>query len=283
LVVKVFVVFVLLFAVHPNFVTLEDRVMGSSVASNEHEILHLNIMHVPIFRPLRWLRLGWADLRRSWGGSLGYGALILAFGWTLLIFCATHPYLVAAAITGFLLVGPLMSAGLCEISRRYSLGLSASFDDSLEGFARNRVALFEFGAILAGCAAVWFVVSAVLLGSVFDIAAPDIRETLYRGFLDSANRSQVLAYIAVGGVLAASVFAVSVVAIPLIVDRHASAGQAMWASVRVVFSNLPAMIVWSGLILVLTGIGYASLLLGLLFIAPLLGHATWYVYKDTIE
>jgi len=257
--------------------------MGSSVASNEHEVLHLNIVHVPVFRPLSWLRRGWADLRRTTGGSFGYGALILAFGWTLLVFCGTHPYFIAAAISGFLLVGPLMSAGLCEISRRYSLGLTADFDDSLDGFIRNRAPLFEFGVIMAICAAVWFAISAVLLGSVFDIASPDMRETLYRGFLDSANRSQVLAYVAVGGLLAASVFAVSVVAIPLIVDRHASAAQAMRASVRVVLSNIPAMIVWSGLILVLTVIGYATLLLGLLFIAPLLGHATWYAYKDTIE
>ena len=53
--------------------------------------------------------------------SLGYGALIVALGWTLLVFCGTHPYFIAAAISGFLLVGPLMSAGFCEISRRYSL------------------------------------------------------------------------------------------------------------------------------------------------------------------
>ena len=98
-----------------------------------------------------------------------------------------------------------------------------------------------------------------------------MRETLYRGFIDSANRSQVLAYVAVGGVLAASVFAVSVVAIPLIIDRHATAGEAMRASVKAVFTNIPAMIVWSALILILTIIGYAPLLGGLLIIAPLFG------------
>jgi uncharacterized membrane protein len=176
-----------------------------------------------------------------------------------------------------------MSAGLCEISRRYSLGQSATFDDSLEGFTRNSSALIEFGAILAVCAALWFGISALLLGTVFHIGAPDIGETLYRGFLDSTNRSQVLAYIVIGGVLATWVFAVSVVSIPLIIDRHASAGQAMRASVNVVFHNIPAMIVWSALILVLTIIGYATLLAGLLFIAPLLGHATWHAYKGMIR
>lgn len=257
--------------------------MGTTLVSGRDRILHLDVIRVPVYRPFAWLRDGWLDMRRHWGTSLGYGALIVGLGWTLLIFCGTHPYFVAAAISGFLLVGPLMSAGFCEMSRRYSLGEPANFDDSLNGFGRNAPALFEFGVILAICAAVWFGLSAVLLGTVFHIAAPDISETLYRGFLDATNRSQVLAYIVIGGLLATAVFSVSVVAIPLMIDRHATAAQAMRASVNVVFRNIPAMIVWSALILMLTIIGYAPLLAGLLVIAPLLGHATWHAYKSMIR
>src|ERR1700733_1063572 len=257
--------------------------MGTTLVSGQDRSLHLEVLHVPFYRPLLWVGRGWRDMRKSWGASLGYGALIVAPGWTLLVFCATHLSFVAAAVTGFLLVGPAMSAGLCEMSRRYSLGQPANFDDSLEGFKRNAPALFEFGVILAICAAVWFGISAVLLGTVFHIAAPDISETLYRGFLDSTNRSQVMAYIVVGGALATGVFAVSVVAIPLIIDRHATAGQAITTSLNAVFHNIPAMIVWSALILLATIIGYVPLLCGLLVIAPLLGHATWHAYKGMIR
>lgn len=256
--------------------------MDSTLVSGSHRLLHLELQHVAWYRPFAWLGRGWNDMRKHWGASLGYGALIVALGWTLLVFCGTHPYFVAAAITGFLLVGPAMSAGLCEMSRRYSMGLGASFDDSLEGFARNTPALVEFGGVLAVCALAWFAISAVLLGTVFHIETPSVRETLYIGFLDSTNRSQVLAYVAVGGLLALGVFLVSVIAIPLIIDRHASAGQAMRASVRVVFANIPAMILWSALIVTLTAIGYAPLLGGLLIIAPWLGHATWHAYRDMI-
>jgi uncharacterized membrane protein len=257
--------------------------MGTTLVGGEDQILHLDILRIPAYRPFLWLWNGWQDMRKHWGASLGYGGLTVALGWTLLVFCGTHPYLVAAAITGFLLVGPLMSAGLCEMSRRYSLGQSANFDDSLEGFARNAPALFEFGVILAICAVVWFGVSALLLGTVFHIVTPDVRETLYIGFLDSTNRSQVLAYVVIGGLLATAVFAVSVVAIPLIIDRHASAAQAMRASVGAVLRNVPAMMLWSALILVLTVIGFAPLLAGLLIVAPWLGHATWHAYKDMIR
>jgi uncharacterized membrane protein len=69
-----------------------------------------------------------------------------------------------------------------------------------------------------------------------------------------------------------------VVAIPLIVDRNASAAQAMRASIKATFRNIPAVIVWSALILSLTIIGYAPLLAGMLIITPLLGHATWHAY-----
>jgi uncharacterized membrane protein len=257
--------------------------MGTTIVAGDDRNFHLDIQHVSIFRPFVWLGLGWRDLRRNRGASLGYGALIVAVGWTLLIFCATHPYFVAAAITGFLLVGPAMSAGLCEMSRRHSLGESANFDDSLEGFKRNTSGLTEFGVILAICAAVWFGISAVLLDSVFHIAAPSVSETLYRGFIDSANRSQVIAYVAVGGLLAAAVFAVSVVSIPLMIDRQATAAQAMRTSVRVAIANIPAMIVWSALITILTVIGYAPLLGGLLIVAPLLGHATWHAYRELVR
>lgn len=257
--------------------------MATTLVSGNVPTLHLEITRVPTHRPFLWILLGWRDLRRHWGTSLGYGALIAAIGWSILVLCGTHPYLIAAAISGFLLVGPLMSAGLCEMSRRYSLGQSASFDESLDGFARNFTALFEFGMILAISAVVWFALSAVLLDKVFHVTLPTLRATMYQGFLDSANRSQVLAYIIVGGLLAAGVFTVSVVAIPLMIDRNASAGQAMRASINVVLGNLPAMLVWSGLILILTIVGYAPLLAGLVLIVPLLGHSTWHAYKGTVR
>jgi uncharacterized membrane protein len=257
--------------------------MNATLDSGGVRNLHLDVSRVPIGRPLTWLYRGWQDMRRHWGASLGYGALIVALGWTLLVFCGTHPYYVAAAISGFLLVAPVISAGLTEMSRRYSAGQWASFDDSLDGFARNYSALFQFGAILALCAIVWFAISAVMLSTVFHIAAPDMQETLYRGFIESMNRSQVVAYVAVGGILAGIVFVLSVATVPLIIDQHATVGQAMGASVRAVFTNIPAMILWSALILVLTVIAYAPLLGGLLIIAPLLGHATWHAYRDIIR
>lgn len=257
--------------------------MNATLVSVEDRSLPLHIRHVSAVRPFVWLYQGWRDMRRHWGASLGYGAFTVAFGWTLLVFCGTHPYYVAAAISGFLLVAPVMGAGLCEMSRRYGLGEWATFDDSLDAFARNHHALFGFGGMLASFALVWFAISAVMLGTVFHIAAPNMQETLYRGFIETTNRAQVGAYIGVGGVIAATVFILSVVAVPLIVDGRAGAGLAMSASVRASFRNIPAMVVWSALILMLTVLGYAPLLGGLILVTPLLGHAGWHAYRDLVE
>jgi uncharacterized membrane protein len=90
----------------------------------------------------------------------------------------------------------------------------------------------------------------------------------------------LLGYVGCGAVLAGIVFAMSVVAVPLIIDRHASASEAMRASIRATLANLPAMLVWAGLIVGLTVIGFVTLLLGMVLIAPLLGYATWHAYRD---
>ena len=65
-------------------------------------------------------------------------------------------------------------------------------------------------------------------------------------------------------------------------QRHASALDAMWISAKVTFWNLPAMLIWAGLIVVLTAIGFAPFLFGMIVIAPILGHATWHAYRDLV-
>jgi hypothetical protein len=129
----------------------------------------------------------------------------------------------------------------------------------------------------------WFAASEVMLQSVQQQPRPDFAQLLWGGFLEVGARAQWLPYVASGAVLAAIVFCLSAVAIPLIIDRHASATEAMWLSVKATLRNLPAMLVWSALIVVLTAFGFVTMLLGMIVVAPLLGHATWHAYRDLIE
>jgi uncharacterized membrane protein len=256
--------------------------MANSISLGRHHFLHVTIRRVPATRAVVWLQLGWDDFRHIKAASLAHGALITALGAILLMLGSSHPYLVAAAISGYLLVGPIMTTGLCELSRRRAAQEPTGFDESLHGMTRNPEGLLYFGLVLAIVAAAWFVLSGVVLQSMLHTSGPSLSDALWGSFSDVASRSQMLAYIGSGAVLAAVVFTLSVVTVPLIIDRHASALDAMWISVQTTFWNLPAMIVWAALIVVLTVIGFAPFLFGMIIVAPILGHATWHAYKDLI-
>jgi uncharacterized membrane protein len=242
----------------------------------------ISVRHVPASQSLEWLRRGWEDVRYLRVASLAHGVFISILGGVLLAMGSSHPYFIAAAVSGYLLIGPVLTTGLCELSRRRAAGEPVGFDESLQAIARHPRELLQFGAILAAIALVWFAASEVMLQSILPITLPGMGEVLWGGFTDTASRAQILAYVGSGAVLAVFVFAVSVVAVPLIIDRHMSAVDAMWVSVRATFSNLPAMIVWSALIVALTAIGFLTVLIGMVVVAPILGHATWHAYRDLI-
>lgn len=256
--------------------------MNTTVGSRAATFPHAGVHHVPLLQSFKWLRLGWDDLRHSHGTSLAHGALIAAAGAVLLSLASSHLYFVIAAVSAYLLVGPVMTTGLCELSRLRERGEPVGFDASLEALTRNPRGLLRFSALLAVLVLLWFAVSEVMLQSFAQQSLPDFPQLLWGGFFDVSTRAQLLPYLASGAVLAAIVFCLSAVAVPLIIDRRASASEAMWMSLKATVRNLPAMLVWAALIVVLTAFGYVTLLAGMLIVAPLLGHASWHAYRDMI-
>jgi uncharacterized membrane protein len=255
--------------------------MTTSISVSSSEALHLEVRHVPVGRAIEWLKHGWEDCKSIGQAGFAHGALIAILGAVLLALGSTHIYLIAAAVTGYLLVGPVMTTGLCELARRRQAREPLGFDESLQALSRNPDGLLHFGGLLAVIALLWFVLSAILLQSVLSAAVPSLAVALWGG-AGMATTSQLLGYVVCGGILAAIVFALSVVAVPLIIDRHASASEATLGSLRVTFANLPAMLVWAALIVGLTAIGFLTLLIGMVVVAPLLGYATWHAYRDLI-
>ena len=255
--------------------------MTSSVTVNTAQPLQIEIRRVPARQAIEWLNRGWDDVKQIGAAGIAHGALIAILGGVLLMLGSTHMYFIAAAVTGYLLVGPVMTTSLCELARRREAREPLGFDDSLQALTRNPEGLAHFGGILALIAVVWFVLSAILLESVLSGSAPSLAVALWGG-AGMLAPSQVLGYVACGGVLAVIVFAVSVVAVPLIIDRHASASEAIRASVRVTLANLPAMLLWAFLIVGLTALGFLTALVGMVVVAPLLGYATWHAYRDLV-
>ena len=221
-----------------------------AVSMGTQQTREFAVRRVPLRQPIEWLDRGWDDLKQIGAPGLAHGALIAILGGVLLMLGSTHLYLTAAAVTGYLLVGPIMTTGACELARRLAAREPLGFDESLQALTRNPV--------------------------------PSLAVVLWGG-ATSASSAQILGYVLCGGVLAAVVFALSVVAVPLIIDRHASASEAMRASLRAVLANLPVMLVWAFLIVGLTAIAFVTLLVGMVIVAPLLGYATWHAYRDLIS
>ena len=257
--------------------------MATSISIGSRGWQQVTVRHVPLLRPFAWLREGWDDMRHVGAPSIGHGALIAMLGAVLLAFGSSHPYLIAAAVSGYLLIGPIMATGLCELSRRRAARESLGFNESIQPLSRNPHAFIRFGTVLAAIVVVWFVASEVMLRSILHIPGPSLDVALWGGIATEANRPQIIGYIGSGAVLAAVVFTLSVVAVPMMIDRNASASEAMWASAHVMLRNLPAMLVWGALIVALSAIGFLTMLIGMIVLAPLLGHATWHAYRDLIE
>jgi uncharacterized membrane protein len=257
--------------------------MTLSMSLGRHSPVHLEIRHVPALQSLVWLRRGWDDLRYFGWRSLAQGALIAILGAVLLILFSTHAYLVTAAVTGYLLVGPVMTTELCELSRRRERQAMSTGDEAPQTPTRHATSLLQFGGILATIALVWFVASATMLQAIDHTPAPSLAVVLWGSLADAVTGPQLLTYLVSGAVLAAIVFTLSVVAVPLIIDRGASAMDAIWTSIRATGANIPAMLVWAALIVCVTAVGFITLLIGMVVVVPLLGHATWHAYKDLVR
>lgn len=240
------------------------------------------ISRIPMSRPLVWLSMGWDDMMHHRGASLAWGALVSGLG-ALMLAYERHPYFVAAMTSGFLLLGPIITAGLCELSRCRDVGEAANFESSLGPLRRNRRSLVEFAQVLLLISLLWFALSASILYWAAGEVAPTVTTTVWGDVMRHLSPYQIMLYIGSGGVLAAIVFVLSVVTVPMIIDRHVDAGTAMRTSARVTVRDLPAMLVWSALVVLLVAAGFATWLVGMVFVFPLLGHATWHAYRDLVH
>lgn len=241
------------------------------------------IRQIPLGRPFRWLRAGWGDLCANPIASLAYGLLFAISGDLILIFAWRTPYLFTAAVSGFFLVAPLLSGGLYEISRRLGLGQRTTYIESLACWRRNGQSMALFGMLLAFVAIIWERTSAVFFAILIPGLSPDLWAFVPNVLLNLEYIELTLGWLLTGGALALLVFAAAAVSIPMLVDRNIDFVSAMMTSCRAVFRNPLPMLLWAALIVLMTLLGFATLLFGLILVMPVLGHASWHAYRDLVE
>jgi uncharacterized membrane protein len=250
---------------------------------DHHIPAQFSIKHVAIFRPLNWLTLAWQDMSLHPKSSLAHGLIVTTLLLVTLLITSIHVYVIAAAITGFMLIGPLLSAGLCEQSRQSEQGKVVSFDSSLKGLIPYQSSLMQFSGILLGFTLVWFAISGLLLFVTVGNVAPSLQQLLWGNIFDIVTPMQLVLYTVIGGLLASIVFVVSVVSVPAIIENNIPAIDAIAASVKVTIENIPTMLIWAALIVILTGLAFATYLIGMIVIYPLLAHASWHAYRDLVS
>lgn len=240
------------------------------------------VRQVPLLRPLGWLAAGWSDLRRCPLPGLAHGAAVAVFGALLILLAGRHFWLLTGAFTGFLLVSPIVATGLYAVSRALERGEQPTLLDALRVWRPDDGRLIVFGLLLAFAGTGWVMTSASLITG-FASAPVNGPADFLRVVVLAPQGYLFEAWLAMGGVLAAPVFASSVVAIPLLLDRRVGVMAAVLTSWRVVMEHPLPLALWAALIMGLTGLGMLSALLGLIVIVPWLSHASWHAYRDLVD
>jgi len=252
-------------------------------SSDEHSSPALvPVRDVPASHALRWLALGWKDLKRTPATSLMHGVVVTIGGWIILAITLHYWYLVPGAFSGFLLVGPILATGLYELSRRLTLGERPGLQEAIAAWRRGTRPLVWLGLMLVIAGTGWVLVSAVLF-ALFVQAPITGLESFLRHIVLSEGSFLFPVWITLGGFGAAIVFAATVVSAPMLLDRDVDMVTALVTSIRAVGENPFTMVVGASIIMIATGIAALTLMFGFVLVIPLIGHATWHAYRDVVD
>jgi uncharacterized membrane protein len=254
--------------------------MDTRSAQQESQAVKMRVL--PAVRPLDWLGRGAADLWRCPLPGLLHGLVVAAFGALLLWWARDRFWLLAGAFSGFLLMAPLVVTGLYAISRALEQGQRPSLGTALAAWGPGHRPLVVFGLLLALAGTGWVLTSAALITG-FAPAPVRNPSDFVRVVLLGTDHWLFEAWMLLGGLMAAPVFASSVISIPLLLDRRISVLAAVLTSWRVVAAHPVAMSLWAVCLIGLTLAGMLPFLLGLVVVAPLTAHASWHAYRDLVD
>lgn len=236
---------------------------------------------VDLRSPLRWLAAGWTDLKSNPVPGLVHGVLLAAFGALLLALARDRFWLLAGAFSGFLIVAPILATGLYHVSKRAEGGGRAGLGEVFGLWRSADGRLVGFGLLLALAGTGWVLTSAglITLWSPVPIEKP-VDFLRHVVLVEPLGLFEV--WLLLGALLAAPVYASTVVALPMLVDTAAPVRAAVEQSWRSVANHPAPMVLWAVLIALLVGLSMALALLGLIVVLPLIGHASWHAYRDLV-
>jgi uncharacterized membrane protein len=214
--------------------------------------------------------MGWQDFKRVPWHSLVYGLVFVFLGWALIYFAWANENnaLIAGLLFGFLIMGPVLCFGLYDISHQLENNRRPTFrHERMKAFHEMR-----HERLFAMMMSMLLVLMIIVLSLVAGIE-PAFRQNTGTYAVSSLFIAMIFACLA---------FCSSVFTLPMILHQNADGATAILTSINAVFRNKRVLALWALLIFLLTAVGFATALIGLAFITPALGYATWHAYRETI-
>ncbi len=229
------------------------------------------------------LRSGLADFRRAPQFGLFFSAVYVLGGFFMLWLGAGHVMWTLATSLGFPLLAPFAAAGLYEVSRRMEKDQSLDWGGVLGiVWAERTRQLPWLGAIIVIYFLFWTFLAHMIFALFMGLSTMTNVSESWDVFLTANGLAMIAVELMVGAALAFLLFSLTVVSLPLVLDREVDFVTAMMVSMQTVRENLMVMLVWALLIAVLTLAALLPWFLGLIVVLPVLGHATWHLYRKAL-
>ena len=264
----------------------------SSGHGNATRALLPPILPIEPDQPLRWLVLGFRDLCHNPWLSMAHGLVLALVGMVFTWLAFDQFWLLAGLVSAFMVMAPVLATSLYAMSRAIErgervdlallVGTWTRWNLKLQSQPDSYWALIRFGLLLGLAAVGWVFTSSALIQLMAPVPIHTPMDFL-RHVVASQNHHLFELWLALGGLMAAPLFASSVVSMPLLLDKQVSVLQAVLTSWKAVLSHPITLALWAFLLMGLSLLGLFSLFLGLILVVPVLGHASWHAYRELVD
>lgn len=260
--------------------------MSETTVSNDFDVVTLpKVREISLKDPWKWVALGWSDMLSAPRYSLPYGLVFVIVSYLIIwgLIDGGMFFLVPLLAAGFFLSAPILGIGLYGISRSLEENSKVEFCQIRKSWHSNPFNISAMGIILMMIMLIWMLASILVFVLFFDQTTLHWDNFFIEVFFSGENMLFLMMGMVFGGLIALFTFSISVVTIPLLMDRQIDFVSAIKTSVATVQKNPKAMMLWAYLIVMLVCISFLTYFIGLIIIMPVIGHATWHAYRDLIE
>lgn len=271
---------------------MSSQAAPSSGHGNATRALLPPILPIEPDQPLRWLVLGFRDLCHNPWLSMAHGLVLALVGMVFTWLAFDQFWLLAGLVSAFMVMAPVLATSLYAMSRAIErgervdlallVGTWTRWNLKLQSQPDSYWALIRFGLLLGLAAVGWVFTSSALIQLMAPVPIHTPMDFL-RHVVASQNHHLFELWLALGGLMAAPLFASSVVSMPLLLDKQVSVLQAVLTSWKAVLSHPITLALWAFLLMGLSLLGLFSLFLGLILVVPVLGHASWHAYRELVD